>query len=317
MTASPLREDSARPCTEAERIRLAAFIGDLAARGRAEKTLAAYQSDHAGLADARALEDGAPFDAARLDAAAVAAYITRLADGGARPATINRKLVFVKRYADWLGAHGVIDAATVAAVRAVSPVAQGPRRPRGLSDLELRRFLREVERRGSARDEAIILVLLSTGLRVGELVELEVASVDIGGRRAMVLVEDTRGTLPRRRLALAQDARRALARYLDERGDAAGPLFQGERGPLTANAIQRIVRKYCAFAKVMASPGTLRHTFARAFLQGEGDLVELADLLGHESLDTTRLYLARPPATARPEPPPPGRPRVLAGGGGD
>ncbi|MCB9543150.1 MAG: tyrosine-type recombinase/integrase [Myxococcales bacterium] len=316
MTASIERSGEARPCTEAERIRLAAFIGDLAARGRADKTIAAYQSDHAGFAEARAHEDGAPFDAARLDAAAVADYIARLAAGGARPATINRKLVFVKRYADWLGAHEVIDRATVAAVRAVRPVAQGPRRPRGLSDLELRRFLREVERRGSPRDEAIILVLLSTGLRVGELVELEVASVDIGGRRGMVLVEDTRGLLPRRRLPLAPEARRALGRYLDERGAAAGPLFQGERGPLTANAIQRIVRKYRAFAKVEASPGTLRHTFARAFLQSEGDLVELADLLGHESLDTTRLYLARPPATARPDTPPP-RPRVLAGGGGD
>jgi len=174
--------------------------------------------------------------------------------------------------------------------------------------------LRELDRRAGAGDQAIVQVLLSTGLRVGELVELEVEQVTVGGRRGVVLVDDSHG-FGQRRLSLTPDARRALGAYLAARGDASGPLFLGERGPLTANAIQRIVRKYCAFAKVKASPGTLRHTFAQSFLKGCGDLVELADLLGHESLETTRLYLPGP-ADAAPAPSQPVRPRMVAGGEG-
>lgn len=307
-----------RPMTETEQARIDGFIAALAARGRAPKTLSAYRSDHAGFCEARAA-GGEALDTAALAAddrlaAAVADYITSLAADGAKAATVNRKLVMLKRYADHLGARGVIDAAAVDAVRAIKPVSQPRRRPRGLSDIELRRFLREVERRAGARDQAIVHVLLSTGLRVGELVELEVEQLAVGGRRGMVLVDDTRGFGPRR-LSLTPDARRALVAYLAARGDGSGPLFQGERGPLTANAIQRIVRKYCAFAKVEASPGTLRHTFAQSFLQGSGDLVELADLLGHESLETTRLYLPGPDERA-PAPSEPARPRMVAGGEG-
>jgi integrase len=93
-------------------------------------------------------------------------------------------------------------------------------------------------------------------------------------------------------------AKRKFRQYLIYRGRSTGLVFLGERGPLTANAIQRIVRKYCGFAKVKVSPSTLRHTFANAFLASEGDVVALADLLGHESLETTRLYLNAEQETA-------------------
>lgn len=306
-----------RPMSDSEQARIDGFIAALAARGRASKTLSAYRSDHGGFCEAHAAADGRPVDVVALGggwASAVEAYVAALGADGAKAATVNRKLVMLKRYADWLGARGDIEAAAVDAVRAIKPVSQPRRRPRGLSDIELRRFLREVERRGGARDRAIVHVLLSTGLRVGELVELAVEQVTVGGRRGVVLVDDARG-FGQRRLSLTPDARRALGAYLAARGDASGPLFVGERGPLTANAIQRIVRKYCAFAKVKASPGTLRHTFAQSFLHDTGDLVELADLLGHESLETTRLYLPGPAETA-PAPSHPTRPRMVAGGEG-
>ena len=211
--------------------------------------------------------------------------------------------------------QGDVDPGRVAEVRTVKSVPQAPRKPRGLSDIELRRFLREVDRRAGPRDQAIIHTLLETGMRVSELVALEVEQITVNGRRSMVLVEDDRGYGARsRRLGLGPGARRALRVYLAERGSMPGALFQGERGPLTANAIQRIMRKYCAFAKVKASPGTLRHTFARHFLAEDGDLVELADLLGHESLETTRLYL-QPARGGAPEPDDgPMRPRAVVAG---
>lgn len=297
-----------------ERDRYAGFQADLERRGRAQKTIDSYRSDHSGFVEWYATR-GAPFELPGLRAADVEAFRDRLVADGMRPSTVNRKLVFLKRYASWGKARGEVAAAELAAIRGIKAVPQAPRKPRGLSDIELRRFLREVERRAGPRDMAIVYTLLETGMRVSELVALEVDALNVGGRRAMVLVEDERAYGGRsRRLALGPDARKALKVYIAERGAMPGPLFQGERGPLTANAIQRIMRKYCAFAKVKASPGTLRHTFAQHFLADDGDLVELADLLGHESLETTRLYLQRGES---PVPDPEGgplRPRAVVGG---
>lgn len=301
--------------TPAETARIEAFLGDLARRGRAKKTINSYRSDWSGVCEWYASARGESMDIVDVDAEVVLQFRGHLSAEGMRPATVNRKLVFVKRYMAWASARGDVGFEQVEAVRSVKPVAQGPRKPRGLSDIELRRFLKEVERRAGPRDQAIVYTLLETGLRVSELVAMDMEQLVVNGRRAMVHVEDERNAgLRSRRLALGPNARRALRRYLAMRGEHPGAVFIGERGPLTANAVQRIVRKYCAFAKVKASPGTLRHTFATSFLAEEGDLVALADLLGHESLETTRLYLqgnrdAAPPAGSKPS-----RPRVLIGG---
>lgn len=300
-------------CTPAEARHIAAFVAELERRGRAPKTIDSYRSDWSGFVDWHASDGpGAPFEVATLRDETVAAYREHLRSSGLRPATINRKLVFLKRYASWAQGRGLLRARAIESIREVAPVPQKPRRPKGLSDLELRRFLREVERRASARDQAIVHTLLETGLRVSELVALGRGDLNLGSRSATVTPDGQRS------LPLSGHGRRRLRAWLAERGDAPGPLFTGERGPLTANAVQRVVRKYCRFAKVQASPGTLRHTFAAAFLAAhDGDLVALADLLGHESLETTRLYLsvdgedapaARPPGGERP------RPVVVPGG---
>jgi site-specific recombinase XerD len=309
--AAPAAERS--PCTPDEARHLGAFVAELERRGRAPKTIDSYRSDWSGFVDWYAQDGpGAPFEVSALDDETVAAYREHLRTSGLRPATINRKLVFLKRYASWAQGRGLLRARATESIREVAPVPQKPRRPKGLSDLELRRFLREVDRRAPARDQAIVHTLLETGLRVSELVALERDDVNLGSRAATVTPDDLRS------LPLSGHGRRRLRAWLSERGDAPGPLFLGERGPLTANAVQRVVRKYCRFAKVQASPGTLRHTFAAAFLAAHGgDLVALADLLGHESLETTRLYLC---ADGEDAPPPRAygreraRPVVVPGG---
>jgi len=68
------------------------------------------------------------------------------------------------------------------------------------------------------------------------------------------------------------------------------PLFVGERGRLTANAAQRIVRKHATFARIDASPQVLRHTFAHAFWARTHDLVTLAVRLGQTNVESARVY---------------------------
>ena len=296
----------------------AGFVSELRQRGRADKTIGSYRSDWIGLNDWVQETTGLHFSVRAVEPSQLSDYVAHLRTQEMRPATINRKLVFVKRYVAWAAGRGLVSDELNRKIRSVKPIPQGPRRPKGLSDIELKRFLREVERRASPRDQAIIYTLLGTGLRVSELAELDMSQVVNNGRRTSILVHDYRPHGTRvRRLSITGLAKRKLRQYLIYRGRSTGLVFLGERGPLTANAIQRIVRKYCGFAKVKVSPSTLRHTFANAFLAAEGDVVALADLLGHESLETTRLYLSGQQEAALLSGTEPGsqmnRPMVIAG----
>ena len=68
------------------------------------------------------------------------------------------------------------------------------------------------------------------------------------------------------------------------------PLFVGERGRLSVNGVQRVVRKHATFARVDATPQLLRHTFAFGFWARTRDLVDLAEVLGLESVDSVKIY---------------------------
>lgn len=68
------------------------------------------------------------------------------------------------------------------------------------------------------------------------------------------------------------------------------PLFVGERGRLSVNGVQRVVRKHAAFARVEASPQVLRHTFALDLYRRTRDLVSLAEALGNDSIESGRVY---------------------------
>ena len=87
--------------SEAEAARFAGFVAELRRRGRAAKTIGSYRSDWIGFTDWFFGEEGVPFSVESLTGDAVAAYRTHLENQGMRPATINRKLVFIKRYATW------------------------------------------------------------------------------------------------------------------------------------------------------------------------------------------------------------------------
>ncbi len=288
--------DSNRPTlqpTLTELIRFEGFATHLAATGRATRTIKSYRSDWIGFVRWCAAR-GTPFDLPAFGANLLRTWRGEQHRDGAQTSTINRKLVFVKRYADWAGRAGVLEDADARALRGIDPVPQPRRQPRQLNDLERQRLIREVERRATARDRAIILTMLQSGVRVGELVALTRADVTLGNRGGHLTVAAANGA--ERVVPVGARAVSALRRYLEQRGEARGPLFQGERGPLTANGVQRLVRKYCGNVGIEATPGVLRHTFASGFLAHRpGDTVGLADALGHETLDAVRLYSLRAP----------------------
>ena len=143
--------------------------------------------------------------------------------------------------------------------------------------------------------------MLQTGLRVGEVAALARGDIALGLRSGSVEVREGKG-LKQRTVPLNTAARRALTAYLkslekeDEDAPALNdPLFLSKRStPLSMRSIENMVLTLARRAeidRIEVTPHTFRHTFAIGYLKSHpGKLVELAALLGHESLDTTAIY---------------------------
>ncbi len=148
------------------------------------------------------------------------------------------------------------------------------------------------------RDHVVLLVALQTGLRASELVNLRCGDVVLGtGAHIRCLGKGRK----ERSTPLRRDTAKVLQTWLkDRRGDPDQPLFTSVRGDrLSRDALEHLVRKHCATASrscpslagKRVSPHTLRHSTAMELLHHGVDQSVIALWLGHESVDTTQIYL--------------------------
>lgn len=149
------------------------------------------------------------------------------------------------------------------------------------------------------RDQAIIALLYSSGLRVSELTTLDRSHINLERREFMV-----RGKGQKDRLVFIDDGSAELInQYLQRRSDSLQPLFirygghesvdqTGDFGRLTPRSIQRIVSNYARLAGItkQVSPHTLRHSFATDLLMNGADIRSVQTLLGHSNIATTQIY---------------------------
>ena len=156
-----------------------------------------------------------------------------------------------------------------------------------LTKAEYQRLLQAAKAKQNERLYLLLQTVCSTGIRVSELKHITVEAVVNG--KAEISCKGKRRTV-----FLPDKLCKMLKRYIRERKITSGPVFVTKNGkPLDRSNIWSDMKKLCAAADVSEKkvfPHNLRHLFARTYYSLQKDVVRLADVLGHSSVNTTRIY---------------------------
>ena len=259
-----------------------------------EHTVAAYAADVRGFA-AWAARSGVTTPAG-VRRTILRRYLAHLTTREYARRSIARKTAALRRYFQWLVRAGHLTADPTVGLQAKGG---DGRLPRVLDHRDLDELLEGPLPDGEPdwrrkRDDAVLEVLYGSGLRVGELCGLDLASLDLGRAAVTVLGKGAK----ERRVPLSEPAVVALRSWLRVRpevvtddvvsGRGAPMLFGNERGhPLTSRDVRRIVDRR---SPSPTHPHALRHSFATHLLDGGADLRAVQELLGHADVATTQRY---------------------------
>ena len=261
-------------------------------------TLTAYRNDLtqfvAHLA-APGLHGPPPTRFADVDRARIVDYVLHLKSRGYSSATVARKVAAVKSLFRFLQAEGALRDDPTAALEAP---AVDKRLPRTLSREDVVRLL-DAPHAGSGpkalRDAALLELLYATGMRVSELVALDVGDIDLAGETVRCFGKGAK----ERVVPLYHGAAAIVADYLQhgrvaylKRGDEKA-LFLNPRGTrLTRQGLWLIIKEYVRAVgiRIDVTPHTLRHSFATHLLDGGANVREVQKLLGHSNVSTTQIY---------------------------
>jgi len=205
-----------------------------------------------------------------------------------KPASVNRSLISLKRYFGWATQQHL---STYDPSVAVKLVGQEEIAPHHLDDQEEQRLLAADTKAGNLRDRVLLVLLLHTGLRARELCRLRWDQVKLGKRSGFLAGTGKRNKY--REVPLNATARKVLEEYLPTLPLDTDFLFPSNKTKkaLSERALGYIVKKYAQAAKLPdVSPHDLRHRFGYRMAESV-PLHRLAQIMGHDSLDTTKVYI--------------------------
>lgn len=264
-------------------------------RNASPLTLKSYRSDLARLLQFLVSTDAGLCEPQDVSIGQLRAYVADLHQQGYARTTIARRLASLRSLFEYCRREKLVESNPARALRTPR---QGRRLPHFLSTEQVAKLLEtpSEDQPAGLRDRAILETLYSAGLRVSELVSLDLADWD---RDSNVL--RVRGKGRKERIApVGRFAAAAILDWLEHRqtdnspsatdGDAMFLNRFGRR--LSARSVGRMLEKHIAAAGLdqLTSPHTLRHSFASHMLDGGADLRSVQELLGHKSLTTTQIY---------------------------
>lgn len=255
-------------------------------------TLRAYDSDLSQYLDflgAHLKKPASTIDPRDVDAQAVRAFLDSFHRKGGSRASAARRVSSLRAFGRWLVREGRLDADPASLVGAPKVEQKLP------THLDMKEVVGMIESADTStplgrRDRAILELFYASGLRLSELVGLDLEDVNLSGRVARV-----KGKGGKERIVpFNNSTAKALKAYLKDRSEAEGDaLFLNYReGRLSTRSVDRIVRKYAreAATRLGVSPHALRHSFATHLLQAGADLRAIQEMLGHSRLSTTQRY---------------------------
>lgn len=280
-----------------------------AVRNLSDRTLRAYQSD---LTQFQSHVDGASM--VDITPEQLESYLDKLGTGPYRDTSIRRKVAALKVFFRYLEEKGVVAESPARKLKIKRPVES--RVPTVLSNREVKSLLaapkeqigalsaaRDASPGGrnrffcAVRDNVILELLFSTGIRIGELVALDVKDVDLQSRMIHITGRATRG---REVTIAATGLGDGLQTYLDLRAEReleTQALFVGRAGTrLTIYSIENIFKKHVRLAEIKRhiTPHALRHTMAAMLVSSGTDIREVQEILGHASILSTQVYTKLP-----------------------
>ena len=241
-------------------------------------------------------------------------FLSSLSGAGYAKTTVNRRLSAVRSFYSWLVREGVIESNPAAVVS--SPKLPKPL-PHVLSQEDVEKLLKcaDASTPAGALDAALVELLYASGARIGEVASLDVDRIDFSDKSVRLFGKGSKERI----VPLYPAALRALDAYLaharpvllanhkgglaaEEAADAQRALFINARGArMSERSLRARFEKLLARAGLagMATPHTMRHTFATEVLDGGADLRSVQEMLGHASLSTTQIYTHLTPERLR------------------
>ncbi len=281
------------------------FLTHLLTEGFSENTVAAYRGDLYQLLEYLRTEGGVHpitvvpgqdgFNWSGVTKPRLVAYIASLREKSYASATLARKVATIKSFFHWLTAEGVVKTDPT---RDLDIPKVGKTLPRTLSNEQVSDLLAAPAAKSSpeaTRDSAMLRLLYATGMRVSELIGLDVEDVNPWTRFVRVLGSAAR----ERHVPFDYQTHEAIEKYLSTarpiltRHGETPALFVNHRGErLTRQGFWLLLKGHAKIAGIIGavSPHTLRHSFAVHLLRNHANLRDLQELLGHSRIATTQVY---------------------------
>lgn len=230
----------------------------------------------------------------KIDYISLRRYLAHIKEQNLSKVSIARKIASIRSFFKFLFREGIIKNNPASSL---STPKRDKHLPKFLDEKEIVILLESPDRESEAglRDRAILETLYSTGIRVSELVGLNMDHIDqIGG-----IIKVYGKGKKERIVPIGERALQAIRDYLKKRRPVAKDypagkalFFNKNGGRLTDRSIRRIINKYITKASIQQkiSPHTLRHSFATHMLDHGADLRSVQELLGHANLSTTQIY---------------------------